>query len=261
MLSKPSRSLSIVVSVVAVLGSLRLAAAQNFPPSPIAAPPGQEVLDRRLPADAPPMTVKAFPAVVAGLAIPFGFEEADALTARVSSPFSVRTRQSPRIVSVRPRMVDVGGLTLRQALDALVAVERGYEWRYLDGVVVVRPVAAWHDADHPLQRPASALRLQDARMSEAFDAMRRAVNPPSPRAAQAVGDEPRLSLDFSGGTLFDLLNALARSHGRLQWSLTAKAEMILLDGARAVDAVEPMLSLDGETGSMGMPFTFGSAPR
>ena len=261
MLPIPARSLAIVVGVVAISGSVRPAGAQNFPPPPLAVAAGQNVLDRRLPSDVPPMDVKTFPAVAASLAIPFGFEEADALAARVSSPFSVRTRQSVRIVSVRPRMVDVRGITLRQALDALVAVERRYAWRDVDGVVVVRPASAWEDAGHPLHRPATALHLEDARAAEAFEAVRRSVNPPSRRSAEAAGDEPRLTVDFSGGTLFELLNALARSHGRLQWSLTSKAEMILLDGARAVDAFEPLLSLGADSGSMAMPFTFASAPR
>ena len=49
---------------------------------------------------------------------------------------------------------------------------------------------------------------------------------------------PGWTVEFSGGTLFELLERGWRgAHGRLQWSLTSKAEMILLDGARAVEGV------------------------
>jgi len=257
----PTRALAIVVVVVAGLGSPRLAVAQNFPPHRLAAPTAPDALDRRVPADVPPLNVKGLEGLAVRLAIPFGFEETDALAERVSSPFNVRARASKPLVSVRPRMVQVGGLTLRQALDAVVSAERRYEWRDLDGVVVVRPIAAWQDAAHPLLRPAPPLRLQAARVSEAFDAVHRVVDAQSTGSAAAVDDEPRLSLDFSGGTLFDLLNALARSHDRLHWSLTSKAETIFLDGTRAVEAVEPMLSLGGESVSLDIRFVFATTPR
>ena len=109
--------------------------------------------------------------------------------------------------------------------------------------------------------PRPPLRLQAARVSEAYDAVHRVVDAQSTGSAGAVDDEPRLSLDFPGGTLFDLLNALARSHGRLHWSLTSKAETIFLDGTRAVEAVEPMLSLGGESVSLDIRFVFAATPR
>jgi len=257
----PTRALAIVVVVLAGLGSLRLAVAQNFPSHQLAAPAAPDVLDHRVPADVPPLNVKGLEELAVRLAIPFGFEEIDALAERVSSPFNVRARGATPLVSVRPRMVHVGGLTLRQALDAVVGAERRYEWRDLDGVVVVRPVAAWQDAAHPLLRPAPALRLHEARVSEAYDAVHRVVDARSTGSARALDDEPPLSLDFPGGTLFDLLNALARAHGRLRWSLTSKAETIFLDGTRAVDAVEPRLSLGGESVSVDIRFVFAATPR
>jgi len=145
---KRTRTLAIVVGAVAVLGSLRPIAAQNFPPRPLAV---------RMPDDATGVDVEAIVAIVARLGIPFGFEEADALRERVSMPFSTRggsSRPKP-LVSVRPTPLDVRGVTLRQALDAVVAKDRRYSWREVDGVVVVRPVAAWRDPEHPLLRTVS----------------------------------------------------------------------------------------------------------
>ena len=122
---------------------------------------------------------------------------------------------------MRPRPLDVRGVTLRQALDAVVAKDRRYEWRDVDGVVVVRPRAAWRDREHPLLREVGPVHLRDARMPDVVDAVRRAIHIGVRDSSASSNGERRLSLDFAGGTLLDLLNALARAHGRVQWSLTS----------------------------------------
>jgi hypothetical protein len=53
-----------------------------------------------------------------------------------------------------PTRVDLTGLTVRQALDALVATDPRYAWRQFGRTVVIRPAAAWDDASHPLHRRA-----------------------------------------------------------------------------------------------------------
>jgi hypothetical protein len=142
---KLSRTLAIVVAVVSVLASTRPAAAQNVPPDPLSV---------RMPDDAVGADVELIVSIAARLGLPFGFEAAGALSEGVSMPFSTRGGSSrPRpLVSVRPTPLDVRGVTLRQALDAVVAKDRRYSWREVDGVVVVRPVAAWRDPEHPLLR-------------------------------------------------------------------------------------------------------------
>jgi len=133
--------MAIVVGVVAVFGSVCPAAAQNFPPDPLAV---------RMPDDATGVDVKAVVAIAIRMGVPVGFEELGALADRVKGPFLLTNRSEKRIVSVRPTLVDARGVTLREALDAVVVRNRRYAWKEFDGVVVVRPAAAWRDPSHPL---------------------------------------------------------------------------------------------------------------
>ena len=232
---KQTRSLAIVVAVVSVLGSTGPAAAQNFPPDPLSV---------RMPDDAVGADVALVVSVAARLGIPFGFEEAGALSERVSMPFRTVGPHGSRpgkIVSVRPTPLDLRGVTLRAALDAVVVKDRRYSWREVNGVVVVRPVAAWRDPAHPLLRRASDVRLEDAGGSDPFESVR-----------QVVGPE---------GTLLDLLNAAVRAHGHMQWSLRSDVNTIFLDRGRAVTAAQPVLSVGAGADSRTFPLLATPPPE
>ena len=79
------------------------------------------------------------------LQLPLGFEWVGAFD-RGPAPWE-ETDSTPTALIV------TNGLTLRQLLDAVVDADPRYQWRLVDGVVVIRPAAAWADADHPLHRP------------------------------------------------------------------------------------------------------------
>jgi hypothetical protein len=123
------------------------------------------------------------------------------------------------LVSVRPTPLDVRGVPMRLALDAVVAKDRRYEWREMDGVVVVRPRPAWRDPGHPLLRPVPADRESE----------------------------------FPGGTLLDMLNAAVRARGGMHWSLRSETSTILLDRGRVVTVSRPVVTVDGPAGSRGIP--------
>ena len=154
---KLTRSMAVVVGVVAVFGSVCPAAAQNFPPDPLAV---------RMPDDATALDVKAVVAIAIRMGVPVGFEAVGALAEQVNGAVlpsarndkgvftrkdrQVFTRRDRRVFGARRPQPDVPGLTLGHALDAVVARDRRYAWNVVDGVVVVRPVAAWRDPSHPL---------------------------------------------------------------------------------------------------------------
>jgi hypothetical protein len=236
-----ARRLAILVCTLAFLGSPCPAFAQDL----------QDPLAMRMPDDATNVDVKAIVAMATRLGVPVGFEEPQALTERVSNVFRVRTRDAP-IVSVRPRPLDVRGVRLGQALDAAVAADRQYAWRAMGGVVVIRPVAAWSDAFHPFAKPAAPLRLENVHRSQLVDAVRRVVDPRASALAPPRDDEPTVSLDFAGGTLLDLLNAAARAGG-FGWRLSSSSSTILLDGGRAVEVLEPVLSLGAGADDAAIP--------
>lgn len=166
---KLTRAVAIVVGAVAVFGSVCPAAAQNFAADPLSV---------RMPDGAAKADVELIVAEAARLGVPFGFEAVDALRDDVSMPFkhspterrlgrqpaqgretaigrASRLGGKSRLTGLsrkRSPTLDVQGLTLRQALDTVVANDRRYEWHYVDGVVVVRPARAWRDPEHPLSR-------------------------------------------------------------------------------------------------------------
>jgi hypothetical protein len=115
---------------------------------------------------------------------------------------------------------NVTGMALRDALAALVALDPRYEWREIDGVVIVRPVAEWADGSHPLWREVGAAHLRDATLQDAVSFVQTFQEPgkryePLPRNADVT--KRRLSVDLPAGTLLGLVNAIARSHGSACW--------------------------------------------
>ena len=210
---KLTRSLAVVVGVVAVFGSVRPAAAQNFPPDPLAL---------RIPDDATGMDVRAVVTIAIRAGVPVGFEEVGALAEEVNdasrafarTDTQVFTRKDRRVFSRRDRRVfgarrtpppEVRVLTLGDALDAAVARDPRYAWQILDGVVVVRPVSAWSDPSHPLV------------------------------------------------PLIDQLNATVRARARSHWTLERSSSVVLLDRGRAVEVVEPVLRVVDQAGQETIP--------
>ena len=118
-----------------------------------------------------------------------------------------------------PRGVRVTGLTVRDALIALMALDPRYDWREFDGVIVVRPVLAWADPEHPLSREIPAVRLDQITVADAVNFQHSLLEPRFKYAPERDGgaDVPRVSADVPRGPLLLLLNALARSHGQLCW--------------------------------------------
>lgn len=118
-----------------------------------------------------------------------------------------------------PRGVRVTGLTVRDALMALMALDPRYDWREFDGVIVVRPVLAWAEPEHPLSREIPAVRLDQVTVADAVSFQHSLLEPRLKYAPERDrGPEvPRVSADVPRGPLLLLLNALARSHGQLCW--------------------------------------------
>jgi hypothetical protein len=116
------------------------------------------------------------------------------------------------------------GLSARQALDRLVASVPDFSWREMDGVVVVRPKAAWSDLKNTLNLPTTRFARKDVQLHEILHAMLDAVTPPLSRPHLDFPVSPRssgppVSIAFRGGTLLDALNAIVRARRDAQWQL------------------------------------------
>jgi hypothetical protein len=112
--------------------------------------------------------------------------------------------------------VTLTGMTLRDALATLVALDPRYEWRDLDGVIVFRPAQAWGDASHPLFRLIDSVRLDDVTASKAIGVVTTLLGAPE-HARNSFPDSRTFSVDLPQGTMLDLLNGIARSHGQMHW--------------------------------------------
>jgi hypothetical protein len=125
------------------------------------------------------------------------------------------------------------GKTVGEALDLLMVVHKGYEWRSVNGVIHVRPQSAFADFNHFLNQAIGPLELTDALPLHAtFEAHRVfipdcVVNHPiytDQRDAFLETEEPAMrqpvTLSFNGGTVLDLLDAVIKAHGSLYWNVT-----------------------------------------
>lgn len=74
------------------------------------------------------------------------------------------------------------GRTLREVLDAMIAVDPRYEWREMQGVIVVRPAAAWHDPESILFRLVPPVRLSNVHPQTAIERVARELGHPTPWA-------------------------------------------------------------------------------
>jgi hypothetical protein len=73
--------------------------------------------------------------------------------------------------AVRPSVAqrqDLIGLSVREALDALVRVDRRYSWRTVDQVIVLRPSEAWTDPKNVLNQPVADIDWNDVTAREAL---------------------------------------------------------------------------------------------
>jgi len=136
------------------------------------------------------------------------------LATAVRVPIGFESGMQP--AHITPRGVPFRGKRLVDVLDALTAADPSYEWRVLDGVVVIRPVTAWTDPANPLARRVEATRFLNEPIGKVLRAALNAAGQPT--SHDVFPDSKRMWLDAPPGTALDLLNAVVRAHGGLYWT-------------------------------------------
>jgi hypothetical protein len=112
--------------------------------------------------------------------------------------------------------VTLTGMTLHNALATLVALDPRYEWRDLGGVIVFRPVTEWREPLSPLYHTVGGVRLEDTTVAKAIGAFTSLVGSPE-HARNSFPDTRTFTVDVPRGTVLDVLNGIARSHGEMYW--------------------------------------------
>jgi len=140
--------------------------------------------------------------------VPFGFESDD------------RAPRPSTTVPVEPHYISAS--TLRAALDEFVRLDPRYEWRELGGVFVVRPISAWNDPSNALNRPAADIDWHTLNVVSGFDRVAHLLYPDETSdvfAGLNGGGDRTFDVKVTGGTILDVLNAVARADGELGWSV------------------------------------------
>jgi len=138
-----------------------------------------------------------------------------AILTRVPFGFQVAPGPLPRAVVYTPSIVATGR-TLREVLDFVVARDYRYEWRVVDGTIVIRPSRAWTDGADPLFSLVADMELKDASMTQAVRTIANTFGGDS--AFMTYPDSKTVSLAVFHGTALEVLTALAKAHGALIWT-------------------------------------------
>lgn len=181
-----------VLSLAAVLACLPVAS------------PAQDLLGRKVgtesdgrPISVRAVTVHALGSLSRAAHVPIGFE---------SLPAAPPNGRSEVVVT---------GLTVREALDSIVALDTRYEWRLMEDVIVIRPSGAWEQPENPLHAAEPAVRLGPTSARKAFAVVVTLLG--TRQDVFSFSDTTPLVLDTAAGSILDLLNAIVRSHGELVW--------------------------------------------
>jgi hypothetical protein len=149
--------------------------------------------------------------------VPIGFEELAGIPVLDDGdlstiPFSART--------------DLTGLSVGDALDALVSADPRYSWREQDGVIMIRPVQAWADPGHFLHQRFSGFHMRDSTAADVARAIYERLGAPIRFGEGGVfGDPPdsegdlekRIDFEVPSGTIVEALNSVVRAYGGLGW--------------------------------------------
>jgi hypothetical protein len=147
--------------------------------------------------------------------------------------FAQRVAQAARIPIVFEAVADRGqpqnrplqrvtltGVTVRDALEMLVAADPRYHWVESDGVIVVRPAAASTDIENPLNQPVRNVGWDQIVAENAMNRVMAILygdDPSLPPSAPPFADERTFTVHVESGSVLQVLIATARAHGELMW--------------------------------------------
>jgi hypothetical protein len=171
-----------------------------------------------------------------------------------SLPDDCRASWRPTTSEPERDRVSLTGKRVGEALNELVAADPRYAWIESDGVIVIRPLAAWADRQHFLHRTIRPFTVVEQHVGVALQHWRQAVwednTPPVGfgRLRSEEGNRPFTVTIAQGSSAISALEQIVRAHGRLVWevnyrepfaecrfaTIVAGTTEHLLNGARGV---------------------------
>jgi hypothetical protein len=122
--------------------------------------------------------------------------------------------------SAPSQRVTLMGKTVRESLDAWVAADARYTWSEVNGVLVIRPLAAVSDPHDPLNQPITNVTWSNISVPQALNGVIALFSgfTAQPGVTDAPFDNEVFSVAVPSGTVLDVLVEAARAHGSLIWS-------------------------------------------
>lgn len=116
------------------------------------------------------------------------------------------------------------GLTVGEALERLKAFDPRYHWVESDGVLIVRPIEAWGDEEHPLHESIGEFAADEEHAGILLHRLRsRLTGAREPHPWEIVPRTPEgakpLTLHLTAASAILALDAIVRAHGALVWTV------------------------------------------
>ena len=120
-------------------------------------------------------------------------------------------------------VTDLSGMTVRSALDALVAKVPDYRWSEMNGIAVVRPASSWNDSANVLNSRVRPFALDNMPITPTLLSLLK-LDRAKVTKVSWDWEKQAVSMVFSGGTMVEALNALIKAHGGMMWNAGVKVE-------------------------------------
>jgi hypothetical protein len=117
-------------------------------------------------------------------------------------------------------LVNLRGMTVGDALKKLSALDPRYRWIESDGVIIVRPLAAWSNPKNVLNYETESFVLKDARLGNALNAIVSAITGTQrehPFAETTEQGARRFNVMTRTTSAGEALDAIVRAHGASCW--------------------------------------------
>jgi hypothetical protein len=133
----------------------------------------------------------------------------------------------PYVPAPRSGELQLGGHTVAEALDKIVAGQPRYGWSEENGVIHLRPKAARADANNLLNRSVATFELHDVTLTDALHEVHFYLRPEL-RGGGILGSGPgprelglrRFNVTMSNTTVLGVLDAIVIAHGAASWHVT-----------------------------------------
>lgn len=120
--------------------------------------------------------------------------------------------------------INLLGMTVEDAMNALVKIDPRYAWQESEGVLMMRPIEAWADDKHILHESIGPIEFENKPMGYALQLLRPIINlEPNVDRAFPAGNTPHGWHEFSVKlrvmSQIEALNEIVRAHGNLHWEV------------------------------------------